>query len=65
MRLVECLTKDHINPKVQASASQPPDPHLKTPLVFIPQVECCLCIPCVVQNTKQHLRKVLIHAGSV
>jgi hypothetical protein len=49
---------------VQASASQPPDPHWKTFRVFFSRWGVvCLCIHCVVQNTKQH--PFQIHAGSL
>ena len=49
---------------VQASASQPPDPHWKAfPLLFSRNDVVCLCNHWMVQNIKQH--PFLIHAGSV
>jgi hypothetical protein len=48
---------------VQASASQPPDPHLKA-LLFISRWDVVwLCIHWVVQDTKQH--PFLFHVGSI
>ena len=48
---------------VQASASQPPDPHKKTRLFFSRWDVVCFCIHWVVQNTNQH--PLLVHIDSV
>ena len=49
---------------VQASASQPLNPHWKASLILFSRRDVvCLCIHWMVQNTKQH--RFLIHAGGV